>query len=172
MSSIDSILSKEGKDFVRNVAESVGYSQSKIADIFKNDKGYFFDYEQELCIRICESDNCNIVFDEGFLSDDCTVFSSEKDFLCRTLRRTLGLLSAGCHLKDSSDRTKGRVLTYKLEKLKGFYGDLDESGICNRLCDYSFNIEADEVSQSRAQEQIFISGRRYISGICIHASAA
>ena len=41
MSSIDSILSKEGKDFVRNVAESVGYSQSKIADIFKVDKGYF-----------------------------------------------------------------------------------------------------------------------------------
>lgn len=78
MSSIDSILSKEGKDFVRNVAESVGYSQSKIADIFKNDKGYFFDYEQELCIRICESDNCNIVFDEGFLSDDCTVLCSEK----------------------------------------------------------------------------------------------
>lgn len=33
MSSIDSILSKEGKDFVRNVAESVGYSQNKIADI-------------------------------------------------------------------------------------------------------------------------------------------
>src|SRR5699024_5640877 len=86
--------------------------------------------------------------------------------------RTLGLLSAGCHLKDSSDRAKGRVLTYKLEKLEGFYGDLDESGICNRLCDHSFNIEADEVSQSRAQEQIFISGRRYISGICIHASAA
>lgn len=56
MSSIDSILSKEGKDFGRNVAESVGYSQSKIADIFKNDKGCFFDYEQELCIRICESD--------------------------------------------------------------------------------------------------------------------
>lgn len=37
MSSIDSILSKEGKNFVRNVAESVGYSQSKIADIFKNE---------------------------------------------------------------------------------------------------------------------------------------
>src|SRR5699024_11999724 len=49
---------------------------------------------------------------------------------------------------------------------------MDEPDFCDRFCSHPSDIEADEVSQSGAEEQIPVGSRGNISGLCFHAPAA
>ena len=71
-------LTKEARTFLINVAKEMKYNPFQIAEILNTDMLDFFEIERELGIRMCESENCYVVFDEGFLTEDSDVFCSEK----------------------------------------------------------------------------------------------
>ena len=78
MYTVEQIITAEGKKFIKEIAQSMNYSHNKIEKILCEDSQNLFDVESELCIRMCESDNCKTLFDEGYLTEDSMVFCSEQ----------------------------------------------------------------------------------------------
>ena len=76
--SVNESLSPEARKFLISVAKEMKYNPFQIAELLNSDMLDFFEIERELGIRMCESEGCYVVFDEGFLTEDSDVFCSEK----------------------------------------------------------------------------------------------